>query len=80
MVKLEAHLIFLLKIISFSWTQAVTKYFEKFKGAMCKNSILAVPNFTKSFIMERDASRHGIGAILMQEGRPLAFESFQIKG
>jgi hypothetical protein len=31
------------------------------------------PDFTKRFIVECDTLDHGIGAILMQEGRPLSF-------
>jgi hypothetical protein len=70
----------LLKKEAFSWTQEETKYFEKLKEAMCTTPVLATPDFTKTFIVECDASGHGIGAILMQEGRPLAFERNQLKG
>ena len=47
---------------------------------MCKAPILTIPDFTKTFIVECDASRNDIGVFLMQEGRPLAFESQPLKG
>jgi len=65
---------------AFSWTLEATKAFEQLKEVMCKAPVLTTPDFTKTFIVECDASVNGIGVVLMQKGRPLTFESRPLKG
>jgi hypothetical protein len=64
---------------AFSWTPEATKAFEQLKEVICKAPILTTLDFEKTFIVECDASRNGIGVVLMQQGRPLAFESRPLK-
>jgi hypothetical protein len=56
----------LLKEEDFFWTWEETKKIEKIKEAICTIPILTTDGFTKTLIMECDASRHNISAILMQ--------------
>ena len=78
--RIAAPLTTLLKKDVFSWTLEATKAFEHIKATTCLEPVLSMPEFTKSFIVECDASGNGIGVVLMLEGRPISFESHPFKG
>jgi len=41
--------------------------------------MLAILDFSLQFVLECDASREGIGVVLMQNKHPIAFESRKLK-
>jgi len=65
----------LLKKNSFQWNDEAEKCFEDLKEVMFNAPVLATPNFSKPFVIECDASSFGIGAVLMQNGHTIRFES-----
>jgi hypothetical protein len=59
----------------FVWTSETTKAFQTLKKALISAPVLALPNFVIPFVVEIDASAKGIGAVLQQQGHPIAFVS-----
>jgi hypothetical protein len=70
----------MLKKNAFSWEESAVKAFNKLKATMIVVSVLALPNFSQPFVIEYDASGMGIGVVLMQSSRPIAFLSKALKG
>ncbi|KAA8538347.1 hypothetical protein F0562_027830 [Nyssa sinensis] len=64
---------------SFKWNPIAEEAFEQLKKVMTGAPVLALPNFSKTFIVECDASGSGIGGVLRQD-RPIAFYSYALKG
>ena len=55
----------MLKKNTFTWDEVVKEAFRNLKVTVTEASVLALPNFAQSFVIECDASGFGIGAVLM---------------
>jgi hypothetical protein len=57
-----------LKKDNFQWGQQQEEAFQKLKTIMSTPPMLKLPDFTIPFVLETDACKSGLGAVLMQEG------------
>ena len=60
---------------SVEWNDRCETAFISMKRLITKETLLAYPNFNKKFTIHTDASDFQLGAVIMQEGKPLAFFS-----
>lgn len=63
------------KHTQFQWTPQLQQCFEALKKALISAPVLSLADFSKEFTIETDASDKGIGAVLMQQGHPIAYLS-----
>jgi hypothetical protein len=63
------------KNVMFIWTQDHDTTFNALKTVMSTAPVPALLDFSKPFAIETDASASGVGAVLIQNGHPLAFIS-----
>ncbi|CAN6447910.1 unnamed protein product [Victoria cruziana] len=60
---------------AFEWTDKSLKAFGTLKEVLVSSPILTLSDFTKRFVMEIDACDVGVGAVLSQDGHPIAYMS-----
>ena len=53
--------------------------FQTLKQALCSAPVLSLPEGTEDFVVYCDASNQGLGCVLMQRGRVIAYASRQLK-
>jgi hypothetical protein len=69
----------LAKKVEFKWTPACQQSFEMLKQKLTTAPVLVLPDVHKPFSVYCDASYTGLGCVLMQEGKVVAYSSRQLK-
>lgn len=67
------------KNIPFKWSEKHQKGFEKLNIVLTQASVLVQSVSGKEFVVYNDASHVGLGYVLMQEGKVMAYVSRQLK-
>ena len=63
------------KTTKWEWTDVHQKAFETIKQIVGRETLLSYPDFSKPFEIHTDASHTQLGAVIAQEGKPIAFYS-----
>ncbi|KAL0554942.1 hypothetical protein IC582_008872 [Cucumis melo] len=63
----------------FVWSKACEDSFQNLKQKLVTAPVLTVPDGSGSFVIHSDASKKGLGCVLMQQGKVVAYASRQLK-
>ncbi|GJZ69616.1 putative reverse transcriptase domain-containing protein [Tanacetum coccineum] len=64
---------------TFDWGEEQENAFQTLKGKLCDAPVLALPDGPEDFMVYCDASGLGLGCVLMQRGKVIAYASRQLK-
>ncbi|GJR40308.1 putative reverse transcriptase domain-containing protein [Tanacetum coccineum] len=67
------------KSVKFEWGEKADVAFQLLKQKLCSAPILALPEGSENFVVYCDASHKGLGAVLMQREKVIAYTSRQLK-
>ena len=67
------------KNVKFEWSEKCQASFEKLKAFLTKAPVLTQPTYDKEYVIFSNASLNGLGCVLMQEGKVVAYASRQLK-
>nr|GFC33305.1 reverse transcriptase domain-containing protein [Tanacetum cinerariifolium] len=67
------------KSVKFDWGEKAEAAFQLLKQKLCSAPILALPEGSENFVVYCDASHKGLGAVLMQKEKVVAYASRQLK-
>jgi hypothetical protein len=67
------------KNVEFVWNPEQEDAFQLLKQRLCDAPILSLPEGTENFVVYYDASHKGLGCVLMQNGKVIAYASRQLK-
>ncbi|GJS64991.1 putative reverse transcriptase domain-containing protein [Tanacetum coccineum] len=65
--------------VKFDWGEKAEAAFQLLKQKLCSAPILALPEGSENFVVYCDASHKGLGAVLMQKEKVIAYASRQLK-
>ncbi|GJX35650.1 putative reverse transcriptase domain-containing protein [Tanacetum coccineum] len=63
----------------YEWGKEQEEAFQTLKDNLCNAPILSLPDGSKEFVVYCDASNQGLGCVLMQRGKVIAYASRQLK-
>jgi hypothetical protein len=63
----------------FTWTESCERSFQELKRRLTTTPVLTLPDIQRDFVIYCDASHQGLGCVLIQDGKVVAYASRQLK-